>query len=124
MRMRFASELERLAHRTAGGEYAWRREDACNAARALALTGRAILGGELWLVQRGQIWGALPQHSGPPAVYHWECDRQPSEAWASFVERSSTESIAAINAMPSAGEVNAPNGAEVYYNLTWVTEEE
>jgi hypothetical protein len=122
--MHFSEKLESRAHRTAGGEYAWRRQDALEAVGALAVAGRAILGGELWLVHAGQVWGVLPQHSGPPAVYHWECDRQPTEAWADFVGRSRSQSLAAIDAMPPEGEVIVPSGAEVYYNLTWLSEHE
>jgi len=121
--MRFASDLEERAHRS-GEEYAWRREDAKEAARALAASGRAILGGELWLVRKGEIWGMLPQKSGPPAVYHWESEREALESWTEYVARSCSEALAAIDDLPSGGEVDAPQGADVYYNLTWALEHE
>ena len=122
--MQFAQDLEASAHRTLGGEYAWRRPEALRAASALASAGFAILGGELWLVRGNEIWGALPQHAGPPAVYHWESERGPSEPWTVFVERSRSEAFSAINALPADGEVAAPPGANIYYNLTWVSEHE
>ena len=122
--MQFAQDLEASAHRTLGGEYAWRRPEALRAASALASAGFAILGGELWLVRGNEIWGALPQHAGPPAVYHWESERGPSEPWTAFVERSRSEAFSAINALPADGEVAAPPGANIYYNLTWVSEHE
>lgn len=120
--MQFPPELESSAFRTSGGEFAWRRPDAMQATRALAHAGFAILGGELWLIRGGEIFGVLPQHSGPPAVYHWVCERSPSEAWLSFVARSCRESLSAIASLPAEGEVDAPPGAEVFYNLTWAGE--
>ena len=121
--MQFTEELEATAIRT-GGEYAWRRADALRAARALADSGFATLGGELWLVREGEVWGLLPQHTGPPALYSWESERKPSEPWQEFVARASSETLAAIEALPPDGEVKTPPGAEIYYNLTWISEHE
>jgi hypothetical protein len=122
--VKFTRELEAAAFRTSGGEYAWRKTDALRAARALADAGYAILGGELWLVRGSEVCGVLPQHSGPSAVYHWKSERKSSESWPDFVARAQSESASAIDALPPDGEVNAPSGAEVYYNLTWVSEQE
>jgi len=122
--MQFTQDLEASARRPAGGEYAWRRAEALRAARAVADSGIAILGGELWLVRDGEVHGVLPQRSGPPAVYHWESKRGPAESWTAFVERSHSESCSAINALPPEGEVDAPTAARVYYNLVWVSEHE
>jgi hypothetical protein len=121
--MTLSSDLERRAHRS-GEEYAWRREDAKQAARELAASGRAILGGELWLVRNGAIWGVLPRKEGPPAVYHWESERQDSEPWPDYVSRACRETLAAIAELPAIGEVDLPQGADIYYNLTWVSEQE
>lgn len=121
--MTLSSDLERRAHRS-GEEYAWRREDAKQAARELAASGRAILGGELWLVHNGKIWGVLPQEEGPPAVYHWESERRDSEPWPDYVTRSCSETLAAIAELPAIGEVDLPQGADIYYNLMWVSEHE
>jgi hypothetical protein len=122
--MQFAQDLDASAHRTAEGEYAWRRPEALRAARALADSGLAILGGELWLVHGGEIHGVLPQRSGPPAVYHWESKRKPAESWAAFVARSYSESYSAINGLPPEGEVDALTDAHTYYNLTWASAHE
>jgi hypothetical protein len=122
--MQFAQDLEASAHRSVGGEYAWPRSEALRAAEALANSDFAILGGELWLVRGHEIWGALPQRSGPPAVYHWESKRGSSESWAAFVTRSYSEACSAINTLPENGEVAPPPGAHIYYNLTWVGEHE
>jgi hypothetical protein len=122
--VQFTQDLEAAAFHTRGGEYAWRRADALRAACALGDAGIAILGGELWLIRGAEVLGLLPQHSGPAAVYHWECERKPAESWSEFVARACSESVSAIEALPPDGEVNAPAGAEIYYNLTWVSEHE
>ena len=121
--MRFTRDLETSAHRSANAEYAWRRPDALRAARAVTDSGFAILGGELWLVRGKKIYGVLPQVSGPPGVYHWTCERHEDESWSAFVARSYSETSAAINRFPREGEVDMPPGAEIYYNLTWVSED-
>jgi hypothetical protein len=119
----FPADLEQAAHRS-GVEYAWRRSEAKLAARHLSARGHAILGGELWLVRGKEIWGVLPQKAGPPAVYHWEVGRASSESWLSYVVRSCSETLAAIDSLPPDGEVDVPPGADIYYNLTWGTDNE
>ena len=120
-RMQFSHDLEASAHRSAR-EYAWRRAEALRAVLELAGSGRAILGGELWLVLGSEIHGSLPQRSGPPAAYHWESKREASESWRDFVSRSCAESLEAINDLPAEGEIQLPAGAEIYYNLTWASD--
>ena len=122
--MQFAPYLEVSAHRSCNGEYAWRRPEALRAARALADAGYAILGGELWAVRGREVWGAIPQRSGPPTIYHWEAEPAPSEAWDSFVVRAHVEARAAINSLPGDDEVAIPADADICYNLTWISEQE
>jgi len=122
--MQFPRELEDAAFRSANGEYAWRRSEALAAVRVLADRGRAVLGGELWLVRDGEVWGVLPQHSGPPAVYAWETERRPNEPWPTYVARACGEALSAIQALPGEAEVAAPPKAKVYYNLTWADADE
>ncbi len=122
--MEFPAELEMAAFRPASGEYAWRRPDACRAVDALADAGLAVLGGELWMVRGEEIWATLPQRSGPPAVYHWSCDRRPAEPWVAYVARAAAEAVSAIEAFPREGEVATLPGADIYYNLAWESESE
>jgi len=122
--MEFPPELEDAAFRSANGEYAWQRSEALAAVRVLADRGHAVLGGELWLVRDGEVWGQLPQHSGPPAVYAWETERRPDETWPTYVARACSEAQSVIQAWPGEAEVAAPPKAKVYYNLTWVDPEE
>ena len=122
--MQFAHDLEATAHRSANGEHAWPRAEALRAVRAIAEAGLAVLGGEVWLVRGDEIWGVLPQQSGPPAVYHWEAKRGAVEPWLEFVTRSQSEACSAIKLLPPEGEVDAPSDAHVYYNMTWASERE
>jgi hypothetical protein len=122
--MRFPKELEDVAFRSANGEYAWQRSEALAAVRVLAAAGRAVLGGELWLVEDGQLWAALPQQSGPPAVYSWETHRRPNESWSTYVERALAEALSAIETLPAGAEVRMRPHAKVYYNLTWADADE
>ncbi len=119
----FPSDLEQSAHRS-GTEYAWRRADAKRAARHLADFSHAILGGELWLVHGTEIWGVVPQRVGPPGVYHWAVERGASEPWPSYVARSCSETLAAIDALPPEGEAEISPGADIFYNLTWTNEQQ
>lgn len=122
--MNFPPAVEKSAFRIANGEYAWQRQDIAPAVQALRDANIAILGGELWLVEGARVMGLLPQHEGPPGVYHWESERNPDEGWQSFVMRSALDTLAAVNAMPREGEIPMPSDARIFYNLTWVTEEE
>lgn len=122
--MKFPPELEETAFRSANGEYSWERSEALHAVRILANSGRAVLGGELWLVRGREVSGMLPQRSGPPAVYHWETERRGNESWPAYVARACAESLSAIEALPGEGDVAMPPGAKVYYNLTWASPDE
>lgn len=122
--MRFPRELEDAAFRSVNGEYAWQRSEALAAVRVLADSGLAVLGGELWLIRDGEVWSALPQQSGRPAVNSWETERRPGEPWATYVARARGEALSAIQALPSGALVAAPPTAKVYYNLTWAGADE
>ena len=125
--MKFPREIEDAAFRTPNGEYAWQQSGALDVVRLLADSGHAVLGGELWLVRDGEIWGALPQKSGPSGVYAWETERLPEEPWPTYVARASGQALLAIQAAPAAlrkHEVSVPANAKVYYNLTWAGADE
>jgi acetyl-CoA acetyltransferase len=125
--MNFPQELEDAAFRSPDGEYAWQHTEALDAVRVLAGSRRAVLGGELWLVRDGEIWGGLLRKSGAPGVYAWETERLPEEPWSTYVARACSEALRAIQAAPTAlrqGEVSVPSNAKVYYNLTWAGADE
>ena len=122
--MQFPRKLDDAAFRSANGEYAWQRSEARAAVRVLADSGRAVLGGELWFIGDGEVWVALPQQSGPAAVYSWETERRPDEPWPTYVARSRGEALSAIQALPGEAGVTVPPTAKVYYNLTWAGADE
>src|SRR5262245_29395481 len=121
--MELPQELEVAAFRSQDGEYAWQRSQALDAVLALANSGRAILGGELWLVRDGQIFVELHRRSGPAEVYTWATERLREEPWPTYVARACGKALAAIQA-PLLAEVIVPSNAKVYYNLTWADADE
>jgi len=117
--MHFPRELEDAAFRGENGEYAWQRQEALAAVCVLAAGGRAVLGGEVWLVRDGEIWAGFSLTSGPSGGYAWATDRLPEEPWPTYVTRACAEAHAAIRAAPHEAEVAVPPNANVYFNLTW-----
>jgi hypothetical protein len=122
--MQFPQDLDDAAFRSENGEYAWQRSEALAAVRVLADSGRAVLGGELWFIGSGEVWVALPQPSGPAAVFCWATERRPDESWSTYVGRSRGEALSAIQALPGEAGVTVPPTAKVYYNLTWAGADE
>jgi hypothetical protein len=122
--MQFPRDLDDAAFRSENGEYAWQRSEALAAVRVLADSGRAVLGGELWFIGSGEVWVALPQPSGPAAVFCWATERRPDESWSTYVARSRGEALSAIQALPGEAGVTVPPTAKVYYNLTWAGADE
>jgi hypothetical protein len=88
----------------------------------LASQRQAILGGEAWMLL-GTMQYLL--RSGPPEGYYtWETNRLVGEHWEEFVRRGQRDADAAIlNDVPLI-DAEVPSEARVYYNLTWVSEEE
>jgi len=122
--MKFSKGIEEAAFKSHTGEYAWRREDIPAAVTEIAGRHFAILGGEIWIVRNSEIWGVVPQSEGPPRVYHWETERHPREDWSAFASRSASETLDTVQEMPIEAEMALPEGAEIFYNLTWVSEYE
>ncbi len=84
------------------GELAWRREDIEDALNSVAADGRAILGGEVWLITVSDTWhGLIPQRDGSvPGVYSWEtAPRSAAESWPAYCQRTASESIEAVRAI-------------------------
>jgi hypothetical protein len=82
----------------ANGEFAWRRQDIERALNAIRDSGRATLGGEVWLITGEHSWdGLIPAlGDGPPVVWHWETEaRSASESWQQYCVRTAAESIEA-----------------------------
>ena len=124
--VRFPDDLEKRAFRAGNGELGWTRQDARAAISVLEDGQRAILGGELWWVPEGETqWtGIIPQRVGHPAVYHWETEREPGEAWPAYVHRCGLESLQAVDALPGSDDLPTDLSGSILYNLTWVSEAE
>ena len=113
--------------RVSESELAWRPEDLPSVIDELIASVQAILGGEVLLLSGGEIWGTVPQPSGPPGVYAWEVKpRSSGESWQEFVSRSALEASQAakrfsteIRELPS-----LPPDSEAVFCLTWAREEE
>jgi len=72
----------------------------------------------------GKIWGMLPCTDGTLGVFHWGTHRRPEETWDAFVKRSADETLVAVANLPSEGQVVVPVGGRIFYNLTFVEENE
>lgn len=124
--MIFPPELERDAFRASNGEFGWTRAQIPLVVEVLRSHGIGVLGGELWWVRNGFTdWvGAIPQRHGPPGVYGWETKREPGEPWSHFIERGTSDALAAVDRWPTPEELPVDLAGRVLYNLTFASEEE
>ena len=120
-----SSSTLRLAYRSKSGEYAWHPRDALQAVSELEAADKVVLGGEVWLVQEGHIYGMVPMPEGPPAVVHWEVSpRAPAEPWRAYTSRAAAHARAAIADLLCNGVSPCVATESVYINLTWESEDE
>jgi hypothetical protein len=115
------------AFRAANGELAWRREDIEDALNSLAADGRAILGGEVWLITGADTWhGLIPQRDGSaPGVYSWDTvARSADESWPAYCQRTASESIEAVRAIPVEQQTFPELVDRLRFNVTYVAEQE
>ncbi|SRR6266567_3268857 len=122
----FPPELERDAFRASNGEFGWTRPQVPLVVEFLKSHEFGILGGELWWVRDGFAdWtGIIPQRHGPPGVYPWVTNREPSEPWPRFVERGASDAIAAVERWPKPDDLPPDLPGRILCNLTWVSEAE
>jgi hypothetical protein len=123
-----ASVISKAYESPGAKEYAWRREDVPEAAAALAAAGKAILGGEVWLVPDVQSnWsGLIPSASGSPdGIWSWDTSpRAQGEGWQAYCERTCQESVAAVSSMQVESESAAHVRSFLWFNMTYVAEDE
>ncbi len=120
-------DYQRKAFHSGNGELAWNREDVREVIALLRDQGFAILGGEVWFVRTGErlYSGLVPQRgSDRPGVYSWTGEREPGEAWDTFVGRSASQSLDAVERMPAPDDLPHDLPGTILYNLTWVDEAE
>jgi hypothetical protein len=95
---------------TVGADAAWRPSDAYIAVQWLGKNNYAVLGTELWAIRDGVI----------NSVPNWlTIERLPAERWASFVERSSSETLDYLRSFDETEKIEA---GELYINVVWASE--
>ena len=118
--------LLQKAFRASNGELAWTRSDAIEAAKALTISGMAILGGEVWLTDEDGHWqGNIPQaDGGPDGIYAWELEpsRRSSETWQEFCARARDHTLLVLGRMNVERDVAPELRPKLRYNLTYVTQ--
>jgi hypothetical protein len=120
-----SEQIKATAFHSQGDEYAWQRPHIASAIEALTDQGYAILGGEVWIVEGDDILAMPPLRSGGSAVIGWDtADKDIGESWNQFVERTAKESLVAIDSLNAENEVLPEVAPKVFYNLTFVTEQE
>jgi hypothetical protein len=116
-----------VAYRATNGELAWRRADLPAAISAIAASGQAILGGEVWVALGGGRWGGLvpDRHGGPPGVWHWDtAQRAAGENWSAYCRRVAEESARVVDEMRVEEESAPAVQHRLFFNLTFVQEAE
>jgi hypothetical protein len=116
-----------VAYRASNGELAWRRHDLPTALAAVAASGQAVLGGEVWVALGNGRWhGLIPdRHGGPDGVWHWSTTpRAATEGWQEYCNRVAADSAQVVAAM-RVEEESAPAVREsLRFNLTYIPEVE
>lgn len=116
-----------VAYRASNGELAWRREHIRAALAAIAASGQAVLGGEVWVTLGGGRWdGLVPdRHGGPPGVWHWStAPRAAGESWLAYCGRVAEESARAVAGLQVEEESDPTVLERLFFNLTYITEAE
>jgi len=115
-----------VAFQAANGEFAWRRSNVPDALRAIAASGHAVLGGEVWVVAGDRITGLVPSCKGePPGVWHGETlPRSAKESWADYCHRTANDSIRTVEMMAVEDEVREDVRDSLFFNITYVEEGE
>jgi hypothetical protein len=116
-----------LAYRATNGELAWQRSDIPAALAAIAASGHAVLGGEVWVTLGGGQWhGLVPdRHGGPPGVWHWDtASRAAGESWPTYCHRTAEESERAVAGLRVEEESDPAVLDRLFFNLTYVPEAE
>jgi hypothetical protein len=117
-------EITASAFTAANGEYAWPRTQIVEAFRIIVETEQAILGGEVWAVKGGKIWGAIPDATGEiSGVWHWETlPHNAQESWVDYCRRTGEESIRAVEDMRVEDDVSPEFQEHLFFNVTYIDE--
>ena len=111
------------AYRAANGELAWRRAGLPAALAAIAESGQAVLGGEVWVATGDGRWDGLVADAdgGPPGVWHCEtAPRAAEESWLAYCRRVADESARVAAGMRVEDAAHPAVRDRLYFNPTWV----
>lgn len=114
-----------VAYRASNGELAWRRDDVATALAAIAASGQAVLGGEVWVtLGEGRWTGLVPdRHGGPDGVWAWDNKpRSQGETWREYCDRAARESERFLAGMQVEAEADPTVLNKLYYNFTYIRE--
>lgn len=121
----FPESITRVAYRSRGDELAWRREDVPAALAAIAASGHAVLGGEVWVVLGGGRWtGLVPDRDGgPDGAWTWDTKpRRQGEPWQDYCDRTARDSEQVVaDFQAEAGAAPSVLG-KLYFNFTYIPE--
>jgi hypothetical protein len=104
-----------------GNEAAWQPEFAIKAVGWLAAHDYAVIGTELWLLQGNAIQSLPIGRSGQREVNGNVVDREHDEDWSSFVARAAAKTREYLISFKVSDIVEH---GQIYFNVTWVSENE
>jgi hypothetical protein len=111
-------EIVSIAFIANDGEYAWQREHIFAALRAIAETGQAILGGDVWTLENGEVCSIFPNTRG---IRMWNTESQkPDELWADYCQRTLSESINEIEKTQLENTVSQELQKLIFFNPIYI----
>lgn len=112
-----------IAYRARNGELAWRRVDVPAALAAIAASGHAVLGGEVWVTLGDGLWtGLVPDRNGGlDRVWAWDIGpRSQGETWRDYCDRSARESQRHLDGLHVEADAAPSALSMLYFNLTYI----
>jgi hypothetical protein len=102
---------------SAGGEYAWPRDQALLVIQNLSENGFAVIGAEVWLAT--DPGPTIPT----PGIYTWEAQsRHAAEQWSAFARRVNNEAADFVSAFSWHPDDRKRTSDVPYFNLTVIEE--
>jgi hypothetical protein len=111
-------EISSGAFTSDNGEYGWQNPHIFTALKAIAETGQAILGGDVWTVENGKICSLFPDTIG---IRMWDTQPyKPEEVWSDYCRRTCDESIREIESTQLENKVNQEFQQYIFYSPTYI----
>ena len=114
-----------VAYRAGNGELAWQRDDVPAALAAIADSGHALLGGEVWVTLGHGSWtGLVPdRNGGPDGVWTWSTnERAETETWQDYCKRTAKDSERVVADLRVEEEADPLVLGRLYFNFTYFSE--